>query len=66
MRGLGVEGKSYSQNTPKNAKMLSKNGMQMWESQYLVCIGDSSTNLMVVAIKGTNRNPTIWSNYDFV
>ncbi|GJY91091.1 zinc finger BED domain-containing protein RICESLEEPER 2-like protein [Tanacetum coccineum] len=34
------------------------------QSQSSVGVGDSSTNLMVVAIKETKRNPAIWSNYD--
>ncbi|GKB60216.1 hypothetical protein Tco_0916402 [Tanacetum coccineum] len=34
------------------------------QSQSFVGVGDSSTNLKVVAIKEKNRNPTIWSNYD--
>ena len=34
------------------------------ESQPSVGIGESSSNLTVVAIKPTKRNPEIWCNYD--
>ncbi|GJS75885.1 putative transcription elongation factor SPT5-like protein 1 [Tanacetum coccineum] len=34
------------------------------QSQSSVGVGDTSTNLTVVAIKETNKNPAIRSNYD--
>lgn len=34
------------------------------QSQSSVSIGDSSSNITVVAIKSTKRNPIIWDSYD--